>query len=234
MNWCVKKRSRKLFLRRRRVCLERIHINLSAHQQRFNLNCKYSPQSKYFGVGRRTPITPTALCWLAVRCWYVCKPQHGRLLGVALYGCSCLDCTSWHFSVSMSSFPLPFTHTHRARLTHHACKHDHACCLHPSSVLLLIGVCLVIFLYLLIFSHPRKRILFFPPLHFWRESEWMTANRQADPGLRWQLCYDFSARSWLMVCPLSLFPHFLSFFLSIAHISTYCRATAIWVTASKL
>ncbi|XP_034166141.1 nuclear factor I/Xb isoform X3 [Pangasianodon hypophthalmus] len=26
----------------------------------------------------------------------------------------------------------------------------------------------------------------------------MTANRQADPGLRWQLCYDFSARSWLM------------------------------------
>lgn len=138
-----------------------IHIYISAHQQCFILNCKCSPQSKYFDVGRRTPITPTALCWLAVRCWYVCKPQHGRLLGVALYGCSCLDCTSWHFSVSMSSFPLPHTHTHPTRLTHHACKHGHACCLHPVSVLLLIGVCLVIFLYLLIFSHPRKRILFF-------------------------------------------------------------------------
>lgn len=88
-----------------------LHMYISAHQQCFILNCKCSPQSKYFDVGRRTPITPTALCWLAVRCWYVCKPQHGRLLGVALYGCSCLDCTSWHLSVSMSSFPLPLTHT---------------------------------------------------------------------------------------------------------------------------
>ncbi|XP_055032780.2 nuclear factor 1 X-type isoform X9 [Misgurnus anguillicaudatus] len=26
----------------------------------------------------------------------------------------------------------------------------------------------------------------------------MTLDRQADPGLRWQLCYGFSARSWLM------------------------------------
>ncbi|XP_037400556.1 nuclear factor I/Xb isoform X12 [Pygocentrus nattereri] len=26
----------------------------------------------------------------------------------------------------------------------------------------------------------------------------MAVDRQADPGLRWQLCYDFSARSWLM------------------------------------
>ncbi|KAK9978463.1 hypothetical protein ABG768_020214, partial [Culter alburnus] len=26
----------------------------------------------------------------------------------------------------------------------------------------------------------------------------MALDRQADPGFRWQLCYDFSARSWLM------------------------------------
>lgn len=27
----------------------------------------------------------------------------------------------------------------------------------------------------------------------------MAWERQSDPGLRWQLCYDFSARSWWMV-----------------------------------
>ncbi|XP_067471869.1 nuclear factor I/Xb isoform X6 [Thunnus thynnus] len=41
---------------------------------------------------------------------------------------------------------------------------------------------------------PRKRIL------AW-EAAWqcgMAWERQSDPGLRWQLCYDFSARSWWM------------------------------------
>ncbi|KAM7372469.1 hypothetical protein PAMP_009633 [Pampus punctatissimus] len=27
----------------------------------------------------------------------------------------------------------------------------------------------------------------------------MAWERQSDPGLRWQLCYDFSARSWWML-----------------------------------
>lgn len=65
-------------------------------------------------AGRR-PITPRALRRLAAGCWYVCKPEHGRLLGVALCGCSCLDCTSWHFSVSMSLFALPLHHTDHSR-----------------------------------------------------------------------------------------------------------------------
>ncbi|XP_051570119.1 nuclear factor 1 X-type-like isoform X5 [Myxocyprinus asiaticus] len=42
----------------------------------------------------------------------------------------------------------------------------------------------------------------FPPSQeedfFWQEGAGMALDRQADPGLRWQLCYDFSARSWLM------------------------------------
>ncbi|XP_051742130.1 nuclear factor I/Xb isoform X9 [Ctenopharyngodon idella] len=33
---------------------------------------------------------------------------------------------------------------------------------------------------------------------FWQEGAGMALDRQADPGFRWQLCYDFSARSWLM------------------------------------
>lgn len=80
----------------------------------------------------------------------------------------CMAAAAWtaHLGIFLCQCPLSLSllHTHPTRLTHHACKHGHACCLHPVSVLLLIGDCLVIFLYLLIFSHPRKRILFFPSL----------------------------------------------------------------------
>lgn len=61
----------------------------------------------------------------------------------------------------------------------------------------------------------------------------MAWERQSDPGLRWQLCYDFSARSWWMVgrmlpvspsfcidqsvCFSSVFVFFISFSCSRLH-----------------
>lgn len=94
----------------------------------------------------------------------------------------CMAAAAWtaHLGICLCQCPLflSLLHTHPTRLTHHACKHGHACCLHPVSVLLLIGVCLVFFLYLLIFSHPRKRILFFPLSIFGgKASEWRQADR---------------------------------------------------------
>ncbi|XP_067278486.1 nuclear factor I/Xb isoform X5 [Pseudorasbora parva] len=85
--------------------------------------------------------------------------------------------------MSKSSLPLANTYSH---------KHRHACWLHPARTLLLIGARCAFFFYLLIFPPSQEEDF------FWQEAAGMALDRQADPGFRWQLCYDFSARSWLM------------------------------------
>ncbi|XP_073713794.1 nuclear factor 1 X-type-like isoform X15 [Misgurnus anguillicaudatus] len=84
------------------------------------------------------------------------------------------------FSVSMSSLSVSLTHTHTNTG------------IHADRTLLLIGACRTFSFYLLIFPPSQEEDF------FWPQGAGMTLDRQADPGLRWQLCYGFSARSWLM------------------------------------
>uniref|UniRef100_A0A8C2F8V8 Nuclear factor 1 n=1 Tax=Cyprinus carpio TaxID=7962 RepID=A0A8C2F8V8_CYPCA len=86
--------------------------------------------------------------------------------------------------MSKSSLPLANTYSH---------KHRHACWLHPARTLLLIGARSAIFFLFINFFPPSQEEDF-----FWQEGAGMALDRQHDPGFRWQLCYDFSARSWLM------------------------------------
>lgn len=73
-----------------------------------------------------------------------------------------------HLGIFLCQCPLSLSllHTHPTRLTHHACKHGHACCLQPASVLLLIGVCFLIFPLFINFQPPKEEDSIFPSLFF--------------------------------------------------------------------
>lgn len=155
-------------------------------------SCKSCLWSKYLSVCSHKHSgdtqSPVLVGCVGSVCQWVCWWQAGGWrcsVWLQLPGLHCLA-----FSMSKSSLPLANSYSH---------KHRHACWLHPARTLLLIGARSAIFFLFIIFFPPSQEEDF-----FWQEGAGMALDRQHDPGFRWQLCYDFSARSWLMVWSPSL------------------------------